>query len=103
MAKAPFAEDFQVVMDGYEALLNKFEAGEMLAEEAAHQMLSLLKESPLLPQSIYPWGNPPARHLDLAAHPELAQPLLFAEKDDATLAVLQKLLSVQKPQVAQVS
>ncbi|MCC5602127.1 NAD(P)/FAD-dependent oxidoreductase [Nostoc favosum] len=84
-ANAPFSKRFQPVLDSYQALLDKFEAGEIPPQEAANGMLSLLKKSELLPQSIYPWGDPAARHLDLAAHPELAKPLLFPEQDDAIL------------------
>ncbi|WP_169222006.1 hypothetical protein [Brasilonema sp. UFV-L1] len=55
----------------------------MPAQEAANLMLSLLKQSELLSQSVYPWGEPAARCLDLAAHPEIAEPLLFLEQENA--------------------
>lgn len=87
MAKAPFAKTFQTVMNGYESLLDQFDAGEISAQEAANQMLSLLKESELLPQSVYLWGDPGARHLDLIAHPELIEPLISLEQEDVSLAL----------------
>ncbi|MGJ5673985.1 MAG: NAD(P)/FAD-dependent oxidoreductase [Nostochopsis sp.] len=103
MAQAPFAKVFQAVMDSYDALLDEVDAGKISAQKAADHMLSLLKQSELLPQSVYPWGDPAARHLDLAANPQLAEPLLFSELDDATLAVLKKLLNIPAPEFAQVS
>ena len=95
MAKAPFAEGFKVVMDGYENLLDQVDAGEITAEKAASQMLSLLKQSELLPQSVYPWGDSTARHLDLIAHSELVEPLLFPEQNEAPLTVSEELLDLK--------
>lgn len=37
--EAPFAECSKAVIDGYEALLDKVDAGELSPEEAANQML----------------------------------------------------------------
>lgn len=94
MAKAPFVESFQTAMNGYEILLNKVEARQMSAEEAAAQMLSLLKQSKLLPESIYPWGDPTARHLDLAAQPELVEPLIL---EDTSFKIPEGLFEFQLP------
>ncbi|NJR73605.1 MAG: NAD(P)-binding protein [Scytonema sp. CRU_2_7] len=94
-ANAPFSKRFQPVLDGYQALLDKFEAGEIPAQEAANKMLSLLKNSDLWPQSVYRWGDPASRHLDLVAHPELVEPILFPDKQGTTLPSQEELLTIK--------
>jgi FADH2 O2-dependent halogenase len=103
MAKAPFAEGFKTVLDGYEALLDKVDAGEMPAEEAANQMLSLLKQSELLPQSVYPWGNPEARHVDFRAHPEPIAPLILSGQEDLPSDLIEEFFGLKLPQAAYAS
>ncbi|MDZ8225137.1 MULTISPECIES: NAD(P)/FAD-dependent oxidoreductase [unclassified Nostoc] len=98
MAKAPFAETFQTVLDSYEVLLDKVDAGEIPVEEAANQMLSLLKQSDMLPQSVYPWGNPQARHVDFRAYPEPIKPLVSSGADDIPLALLKEFFDIKVPQ-----
>ena len=64
VAGAPFAADLMSILNGYEALLDQVDAGELTSEEAGDRMLALLENSDWLPKSIYPWGSAAARHLD---------------------------------------
>ncbi len=66
IAGAPFARDMKSIVNGYETVLDLFEAEELevTASEAASYMLDLLGNSDWLPKSIYPWGSPTARHID---------------------------------------
>ncbi len=64
IAGAPFARDMKSIINGYEAVLDRVDAGELTAEEAGEKMLALLWDSDWLPKSIYPWGSSTARHLD---------------------------------------
>jgi tetracycline 7-halogenase / FADH2 O2-dependent halogenase len=82
-AAEPFSDKFQPVLNAYEACLDKLEAGEISAQEAATKMLSLLKNADLFPQSVYRWGDPAARHLDLVANPQVVEPLLFPQEEPA--------------------
>ena len=63
-ARAPFAEDMRSIVNNYEAILDRFEAGELTAQEAANKMLANLENANWIPKSIYAWGSPDARHLD---------------------------------------
>jgi FADH2 O2-dependent halogenase len=100
MAKAPFAENFKTVMDGYEALLDKVDAGQMPVQEAANHMLSLLKQSELLSQSVYPWGDPEAGHVDFRAHPEPIKPLIVSGLEDIPSALIEKFFGSKLAQFA---
>lgn len=95
--RTPFAKSFKALVDGFEVLLDKVETRELLTEEAANQMLTLLKQSEILPKSIYPWGTPVAQHLDVGANLPLIQELIFAGQEDAPVALLEKLFNVQAP------
>ena len=64
IAGAPFARDMKSIINGYEALLDRVDIGELTAEAAGDRMLALLGHSDWLPKSVYPWGSPTARHLD---------------------------------------
>ena len=75
--ESTWSEGIQSVLNGYEAVLDRVDSGEIPSEEAANQMLSLLKQSELLPQSIYPWGDPTARHVDMLANPTSLKPLIL--------------------------
>ena len=75
--ESTWSEGIEYVLNGYEAVLDWVDAGEIASEEAANQMLSLLKQSELLPQSIYPWGDSSARHIDLLADPTPLKPLIL--------------------------
>jgi FADH2 O2-dependent halogenase len=98
-AKGSFAKGLKALFDGYETLLDKVDAGELPAEEAADQMLALLKEFSL-PKSVYSWGDPAARHLDLNAQPDLIKPLVFAAHQDAPLSLREGLFYTRQPQLA---
>ena len=52
------------LISGYEALLDRVDAGKLTAEKAGERMLALLWQSDWLPKSVYPWGSPAARHID---------------------------------------
>ena len=75
--ESTWSEGIKSVLNGYEAVLDRVDSGEIPSEEAANQMLSLLKQSELLPQSIYPWGDPTARHVDMLADPTSLQPFIL--------------------------
>ena len=95
--EAPFSACYQVVLDGYETLLDRVDTGELSPPEAAEQMLSLLKQAELLPPSVYPWGDASARHLDMAAQPELTKSLILGS---APFPIPEELFEVQLPEVA---
>ena len=86
--ESTWSEGIDHVLNGYERALDGFEAGEISSEEAANQMLSLLKQSELLSQSIYPWGDPNARHVDMLADPNSLKPLIL---EKASLPVSEEL------------
>lgn len=65
VAKAPFADRLQALIERGEELLGRFEAGELTAEAAAAGIRQGLAEADWLPQSVYRWGGEDARHLDL--------------------------------------
>jgi tetracycline 7-halogenase / FADH2 O2-dependent halogenase len=89
-AKGPFSQGLKNLFDGYEAILDRVDSGSLAAEEGANQMLSLLSQFEL-PKSVFSWGDPAARHIDLNAKPDLIKPLVFAAHQDAPQALQEGL------------
>ena len=96
-AQAPLLKSYRLVLEGYETLLDRVDSGEIEPTTAADSMLALIEQSQILPASVYPWGDATARHIDMAAQPELFKSLII---DSASFPIPEGLLEVQSPEVA---
>jgi len=63
-AEAPFAAGMCGILDEFDSILGRAEAGELEWAEAGEAMLATMRSADWLPKQIYNWGDPASRHVD---------------------------------------
>jgi FADH2 O2-dependent halogenase len=82
VSMAPFAEQLQGLIDLGDTLLDRYERGELTANEAAEELRAAMADAEWLPKSIYRWGEADERHLDLVPE-RLRQYIAWGQGPDA--------------------